>query len=113
SLVGEAAGRFDDDLGADLLPRYLCRVFFSKDTKLVVVHRYRRLGARHLVREIAEDRVILQEVSKRVRVGQIIYGNEVKFLVSQCGSQNIAPDATEPIDPNFNRHCTPSQNREE
>src|SRR4029453_18060145 len=113
SFVCETAGGLDDDLGADLLPRNLCRILLCKDAKFVVGYLDRRLTMRHLVVEVSEDRGILPQVSERSRVGQIVYCNKIELFVFQGRSQHVAAYTPEPINPNFDRHCTPSQNREE
>ena len=54
--------------------------------------------------EVAEHRVVLQEMRQRLRVGQVVDGHEVDLVVGQRRAHDVAPDAPESVDPYSNRH---------
>src|SRR5262249_42108464 len=89
-LAGQL-GRALDRLGLDLAAR---------DPDLVV-------PGRHLVRQVAEDRVVLQEVGQGPRVGDVVDRHEVEVLVVERGAQDVASDAPETIDADTDCHEKP------
>ena len=80
---GEAARRLDDYLGPDRLPRNLRRVFLGEDSELVAADADAVLGRLDLLVEVAEDRVVLQKVCERVRVRDVVDGDEINLRVAE------------------------------
>ena len=56
------------------------------------------------VRQIAEDRVVLEQVRQRCRAGQVVDGNKINFGIAERGAQNVAANAAEAVDANLNCH---------
>ena len=54
--------------------------------------------------QVAEHRVVLQQVRERVRAGQIVDGDEVDVLVAERRPHDVAADAAETVDPDPDRH---------
>ena len=54
--------------------------------------------------QVAEDRVVLQQVRKRGGVGEVVDRDEVDVLRSQRRAHDVAPDAPEPVDPDLDGH---------
>jgi hypothetical protein len=102
--VGEAARGLDDDLGADRLPGDQRRVFLGEDDELVFADLDALLGRGNLLFEVAEDRVVLQQVRERLGVRDVVDGHEVYVGVAHARAEHVAPDAPEPINSNFYRH---------
>ncbi len=62
------------------------------------------LGGGDLLFEVAEHGVVLQEVRQRLRVRDVVDGHEVDVLVAEAGAQDVAADAPEAVDSNFDCH---------
>ena len=101
---GEKAGRFDHYLGTHRFPVNLCRVAFRKHAEFFVLDLDPVCGGGDIVLEISQHRIVLQQVRERLRVGDIVYSNEVDFRIPKRGAKNVAPDATKSIDADFNCH---------
>src|SRR5881398_111490 len=54
--------------------------------------------------EIAEDRVVLEEVGQGGRIRDVVDRNDLEVAPAQGGAVDIAPDAAKPIDANLHRH---------
>ena len=50
------------------------------------------------VLQVAEDRVVLQEVGQRGRGGEVVDGDEFDVGVAESGAEYIASDAAEAVD---------------
>ena len=59
---------------------------------------------RDLVRQIAEDGVVLQKVREGLRVGDVVDGYELNVLVVKRGAHDVATDAAEAVDADLNGH---------
>jgi hypothetical protein len=74
----------------------------------VSIDRDRLLAGLDPAREAAEDRVVLEQVAERRRVGDVVDGHELELgarLVS--GPEEVPPDPTEPVDPDLHCHLVP------
>src|SRR5262245_47303229 len=100
-LVGEASGGFDDYLRADLFPGNLGRVFLGEDAEVVAGHLDGVFGEGDLLFQVAEDRIVFEQVRESLGVGQIINRDEVNLLVAQSRPQDVAPDTAKTINANF------------
>src|SRR5947209_5827683 len=56
------------------------------------------------MRKIAEDRVVLQKVCKRLRIGKVVDCDDLNILVVECGAKHVASDAPETVDSYFDSH---------
>ena len=54
--------------------------------------------------EIAEHRVILEQVCEGFRVREIIYGDEINVRITDGGPKDIASNAPKTVDANLHRH---------
>ena len=70
--VGEEAGRLDDDVGAQVAPGQLGRVALGEGLDRLAVDGDLVGGGLHLVRQAAEDAVVLEQVGERRVVGQVV-----------------------------------------
>ena len=63
-----------------------------------------------LLRQVAEDGVVLQQMSESLGIGEIVDGNEVEVLVGERGAKNVASDAPKSINANFYGHDASERN---
>ena len=61
--------------------------------------------------QVAEDRVVLEQVGERLGVGQVVDGDDVDAAVVHGGAHDVAADAAEPVDPDFDGHLAILQHR--
>ena len=59
---------------------------------------------RDFVRQIAEDRIVLQQMRQRLGIGDVVDGDDFDGGIAQGGAENVAADASETIDAYFNCH---------
>src|ERR1700675_1465397 len=107
--VREAPSRLDHHLGTDGLPRQLRRILFGKDLNCLAVDRNAVAASRDLMGQISENRIVLQEMSQGLGIGQVVDGYELQVGVVERGTQNIASDAPEPVNPYFDCHVASVQ----
>ena len=105
--VGEQAGRLEHDVDAEVLPRKLRRVAerhhledIAVDGNAVALHFDLRL-------QVAEHRVVLQQVRERGGVGQVVHRDEIDVLVAERRPHDVAADAPEPVDADLHCHSVP------
>ena len=61
-------------------------------------------GGRDFLVEVAQDRVVFQEVREGLGVGQIVDRDEVQLCIAQGGPENVPADPSKPIDADFQTH---------
>src|SRR6516164_8761349 len=64
----------------------------------------RVVGVRNPLRQVSEDRVVLQQVRQRLRVRDVVYRDELQVLVVDGCAQDIASDTAEAVDSNLDWH---------
>ena len=102
--VGEAAGGLDDDLRSDRVPGQGSGIFFFKNLDDFAVDGNTVGAGGDFVGQVAEDRVVLEQVSQSLGIGEIVDGDEVEVLVGERGAKNVASDASKSINANFYGH---------
>ena len=102
--VGKVAGRFDDNLRANFCPGQLGRVALGPDLDLLAVDGDEILAGGDLILDVAQNRVVLEQVSQRCRAGQVVDGDKIDFGVAKRGAQNVAANAAEAVDTNLYCH---------
>jgi hypothetical protein len=103
--VSEAAGGFHYHLGAYRSPVQFGRVLLGEDTNFAAVDGDGIGFTRDLVPlEIADHRIVLQQVRQRLGVGQVVDRHEFQILVLERGPQNIAADAPKAVDAYLDCH---------
>ena len=102
--VSKVAGGFDDDLRADRSPGELGGVALGPYLDLFAVDGDEVIAGGDFVLQVAQDRVVLEQVSQRCRAGEVIYGNKIDFFIAKRGAQNVAANAAEAVDANLNCH---------
>src|ERR1700687_4509273 len=104
--VGEASGGLDDNLRAHGFPRQRGRVFFFENLDHFAVDGNAVGSGGDGVGQIAENRVVFQQVSQRLGIGQIVDRHELDVLVLERGAQDVAADAAKSINPYFYSHVS-------
>ena len=104
--IGEEAGRFEDDVDAEILPRQLRRIADRQHLELVAADRDRVVFRRDVRVQIAEHRVVFEKMRERLGAGEIVDGDEVDVLVAERRAHDVPADAAEPVDtyPDWHRH---------
>ena len=96
--VGEEAGGFDDDLGADGGPVELGRVALGENFDLLAVDGDEVGAVGDLVWQVAEDGVVLEQVGQGGGGGEVVYGYEFDVWVAESAAEDVASDAAEAVD---------------
>jgi hypothetical protein len=108
--IGEEAGRLEDDVDAKRPPAQFGRVSLREDLELVALHRdaaVLRLDARL---QVADHRVVFEQVREGIRARQIVDGDEIDVLVAQRRPHDVPPDAPESVDPDpYSHRCPPDK----
>ena len=102
--VGEVAGGFDHNLGADGLPGQLSRVSFLEYLDGLVADGDAVFAGGDLVRQIAQDGIVFQQVGQGFGIGKIVDRHEFDVAVIERSSEHVPPDASESVDAYFNCH---------
>jgi hypothetical protein len=75
-----------------------------EDLDLLAVDRDEVVAGGDVVLEVAEDGVVLQQVGQCGGGGEIVNGYEFDVRVAESGAEDVAADAAEAVDTNFNCH---------
>jgi hypothetical protein len=78
--IREDARRLDNDVDAEILPRQLGGVLDGQDLEVIAGNRDPVRGRADVGVKIAEDRVVLEEVSECGSVGQIVDSDEIDVV---------------------------------
>ena len=62
------------------------------------------LAGGDLVRQIAQDGIVFQQMSQSLGVGKIVDRHEFDVAVIERSSKHVSPDASESVDAYFNSH---------
>ncbi len=105
-LVGEEARALEDDVGAELLPRQLGGVLLGDDLRVHVAEVDGALERLRGMGRAAVDAVVVVEVRERLRVGQVVDGDELEVLDVALGegADDAASDAAEAVDGDLRGH---------
>ena len=106
SLTGrEEPGRLEDDIDAELTPRQCCRIALREHLHLLAAGVDNAVPERHLSRERAEHRVVLEEMRHRRGVAEVVDRDDLDVGPELLlGPEEIPPDASETVDADANRH---------
>ena len=98
--LGEEARRLDHDLGAEIAPRQRRRILLGEHLDLAPVDRERAVAHLDGARERPVDRVVLEQVRERPRVGDVVDRDDLDVRVGLLrGAEHVAADAAEAVDP--------------
>jgi hypothetical protein len=58
------------------------------------------------VRKITQNGIVFQQISERLRIGDVVHRDNLDRRITQCRAKNIPPNAPEPVDPDFHWHAS-------
>src|ERR1019366_2643164 len=93
-------------LRAHISPGQLGGVALGPHFDLFAVDRDKVVARLDVVGKVAQNRVVLEQVSQRRRAGQVVDGDKIDFFVAKRGPQNVASDAAEAVDTNLYCHVS-------
>ena len=102
--VREEAGGLDDDFGADGGPVELGGVALREDLDGFAVDDDGVFGGGDFVLEVAEDGVVLEQVGKRGRGGEVVHGNKFDVRIAESCAENVTTNAAEAVDAYLDCH---------
>src|SRR5690606_30863894 len=98
-------GRFDDDIGAHLVPLQVGRVALLGQADAVAVDHQGVAVDRHVALEAAAHGVVAQHVGQVVRLEQVVDGDDLDVTeILDRRTQDVAADAAEPVDAYLDCH---------
>ncbi len=102
--VGKQPGGFHHDGRAYRRPVQLTGILHAKHLEALAVHGDGIVLVSNFVRQITEDRIVLQQVCQRFGVGDVVDGHDFDGRIAQRRAKDVAADASETIDTYFNCH---------
>ena len=102
--LGELAGRLEHDVDAEILPRQLRRILLREHLELIAADLDGVAGGADRHGEVAEHRVVFQQVRERRRVGDVVDRDDVDVVVRQRRAHDVAADSSEPVDADLDGH---------
>src|SRR6266849_3439249 len=110
STLGEESRGFHDDVRADGSPINLAWIFHFEDLEALALDGDAVLRVRDLVRKVAENGVVLQQLRQSQRVRDVVDRHELNVPVIQRRAHDVASDAAEAVDAYLARHFPPVGN---
>ena len=107
--VGEEAGGLNDNLNTELAPRQVGGVTLSEHLDVLAVNDDTLVVVGDLTLEAARDRVVLQQVSEGLVVGQVVHGDDLDVrALLEGGAEEVTADAAEAVNTNAGGHFVSS-----
>ncbi len=103
---GKQPGGLHHDLRAHGAPIELRRVLDLEYAETLSVNRDRVVGMLHGVGQIAKDRIVFQQVSQSLRIGDVVHGHELDCRVVERRAHDVAADSPEAVNPNLDGHSS-------
>jgi hypothetical protein len=106
-LRGEDAGAFESNVDAELFVRQLGRVLDRRDLDGLTVDHDRVALHGHFARKATVDRIVSQKMGIGLDRAEVVDGDDLDVLAAALhdGAQDVAPDASEPVDRDLHCHC--------
>ena len=104
--LGEQAGGFDDDIGADRSPVDFAGVFGLENFEALAFDADGVFGVGNFVGQVAENGVVLQQVREGLGVGDVVDGHKLNVFVVQRGAHDVASDAAKAVDSYLDGHSS-------
>jgi len=109
--VGELAGALEHHVHAQVFPGQGRGVLAREYLEFVAIHRDAVGAAGNRGAEVAEHRVVLEQMRQRPGIGEVIDTHEVDVVVGERRPHDVAPDPPEPVDAYSDRHVASSSRR--
>src|SRR5439155_20655317 len=108
-LLGEETRALEDDVRAERLPGKLLRILLGDDLDRLAGDRERAFRRRRALVRAAVDGVVVVEVCERLRIGEIVDGNDLDVFQTAAPlderADDAATDAAETVDGNLLGHA--------
>jgi hypothetical protein len=105
--VREEARGLEHHVHAEVLPGQLRGVPDRQYLERLAVQRDAVAARLDVGLQGAEHGVVLQQVRERGRIREVVDRDEVDAGIAHRGADDVAPDSSEPVDPNFHGHSRP------
>ena len=110
--IGEEAAALEDEVDAELLPREPGGIPLGEDAHLPPVDDEGVALGADVAREHPVHGIELEEVGERLRVGDVVDGDELERGLVETGPQHVPADAAETVDADADRrHGRPPRER--
>jgi len=106
NALREEAGGFDDDVRADAGPIDFGRILHLENLEGFALDGDGVVGVSDVVREIAKDGIVFEQVREGLGVGDVVDGDELDVLVVERGAHDVPSDAAEAVDADLDGHTT-------
>src|SRR6266508_236443 len=104
--IGEEAGRLDYHVYAEIAPGEAAGVALRQDLDLLALDGDRPVACAHVLAELSQDGVVLEQVRHRGRVAEVVRRDDLEVPTAlEVRAKEVAPDPPETVDPNPNSHC--------
>ena len=103
---GKAPGALEHEIHAERLPRQLRRVGNRCHLDRLPVHLEAFPGELHIGVEATVDGVVLEQMSQRLRVGDVVDRDDVEGGVTEGLAEDQSADTAEAIDRNTESHAS-------
>src|SRR5215470_14858303 len=101
----EEPAALEHDVHAEILPREVLRGALAEDAHWLVADAKPVTFGAYRLAQRAVHRVVLQQMSERLGVGDVVYGDEIEIGARrQARAQDVSTDASEAIDTYANAH---------
>jgi hypothetical protein len=105
--VGEDTGRLDHHVRAQVTPGQLARVTLGERLERLSAHGDLVRGRLHLVRQPAQDAVVLEQVGEGRVVGEVVHTDQLDVGPPvKSRPEEVTPDPAEAVDTNADGHRT-------
>ena len=106
--VGEEAGGLNDNLNAELAPGQVGGVTLREHLDVLAVDDDALVIVGDLALEATRDRVVLQQVSEGLVVGEVVNGDDLDVrALLESGAEEVTANAAEAVDANAGGHYVP------
>ena len=103
--LGEAAGRLDDDVDAELAPGEVGGVALFEDLDGLAADGDRVVVVRDVVAQRAADGVVLEQVGEGLVVGEVVHRHDFEVrALRESRAKVVASDAAEAVDSDLDSH---------
>src|SRR5205085_9913992 len=90
--LGEQPGRLDHDVDGEVTPGQVAWILFGEDPHAGTVQLQGVALGPDRALEVAQDRVVLEQVRKGRRIRDVVDGDDLEIAAPKRGAIHIAPD---------------------
>ena len=102
--LSEFSRRLNHHLRAHGFPVDRGRIFLRKNLDCLAINSDGIARSLNRLLQIAQDRVILQQMGQRCWAGEVVHGHKFQARIVESGTQHVASDPAKAVDANFDCH---------